>query len=96
MYLQRAAEMKLTALIDPTVSKIESPLSANVWKMMVSEGEILEANTVVTILEAMKLEVAVRAENDLQGSRVEKLLVRPNEVVKAGDALILVKKVNRA
>ena len=74
------------------MSKIESPLSANVWKILVNEGEILEADTVVIILEAMKLEIAVHIERNLQGSMVEKLLVRSNEVVKAGDPLILVKR----
>ena len=77
---------------DPAVSKIESPLSANVWKVLVSEGDVLEADTIVAILEAMKLEVAIRAEASMQGSMVEKLLVKPSEVVKAGEALILVKR----
>ena len=77
---------------DPTISKVESPLSANVWKVMVSEGDVVKADTVVAILEAMKLEIAVRAEKKFEGLVVEKLLVRPNEVVKAGDALVLLRK----
>jgi biotin carboxyl carrier protein len=40
----------------------------------------------------MKLEIAVRAEDDMVGSVVEKLLVRPNDVVKGGDALVLTRK----
>lgn len=62
------------------------------WKITAKEGDILEANQVVTILEAMKLEITVRAEEDLAGGRVEKLLVRPNDVVKAGDPVVLVRK----
>jgi len=77
---------------DPEISKIESPLNANVWKVTVSEGDKLEANQVVAILEAMKLEIAVRAEDDMVRSVVEKLLVRPNDVVKGGDALVLTRK----
>ena len=50
---------------------------------------MLEADGVVAILEAMKLEITVRAEGHLAGSKVEKLLVRPNDVVKAGDPLLL-------
>ncbi len=46
----------------------------------------------VTILEAMKLEIAVRADDEIAGAKVEKLLVRPNDVVKAGDPVALVRK----
>ena len=77
---------------DPEISKIDSPLNANVWKIQVNEGDKLEANQVVAILEAMKLEISVRAEDDLAGSTIEKLLVRPNDVVKAGDPLVLTRK----
>lgn len=77
---------------DPKISKIESPLNANVWKVIAKEGDKLEANDVVAILEAMKLEIAVRAEDHLAGSTVEKLLIRPNDVVKAGDALVLTRR----
>lgn len=40
----------------------------------------------------MKLEISVRAEDHLAGEIVEKLLVRPGDVVKAGDPLVLVRK----
>ena len=81
---------KVEALLnDPAISKIEAPLNANVWKVIAKEGDKLEANGVIAILEAMKLEIAVRAEDHLAGSIVEKLLVRPNDVVKAGDPILL-------
>lgn len=79
-------------MTDPAISKISSPLNANVWKVIANEGDVLKANDVVTILEAMKLEIAVRAEDNVAGSKVEKLLVRPNDVVKAGDPIALVRK----
>ena len=62
------------------------------WKVTAKEGDTLQANQVVTILEAMKLEITVRAEEDLAGATVEKLLVRPNDVVKSGDPIVLVRK----
>lgn len=67
-------------------------MNANVWKVIASEGDELKANDVVTILEAMKLEIAVRADDELEGSKVERVLVRPNDVVKAGDPVALVRK----
>lgn len=77
---------------DPIISKISSPLNANVWKVTAKEGDVVESNDVIAILEAMKLEISVRAEEELAGARVEKLLIRPNDVVKAGDPLVLVRK----
>lgn len=62
------------------------------WKVTATEGDVLEADQVVTILEAMKLEITVRAEEEFAGGKVEKLLVRPNDVVKAGDPIVLVRK----
>ena len=79
---------------DPTISPIPSPLNANVWKIATREGDTLDRNgAVVAILEAMKLEISVRAEEELAGGKVEKVLVRPNDVVKAGDPLVLVRRV---
>ena len=77
---------------DPAISQVSSPLNANVWKITAKEGDVLDANQLLTILEAMKLEISVRAEEDIAGGKVEKLLVRPNDVVKAGDALLLVRR----
>ena len=83
---------KVEALLnDPGIEKITSPLNANVWKVTGEEGQHVKANDVVAILEAMKLEISVRAEDGVQG-KVEKLLVRPGDVVNAGDPLVLVRK----
>jgi len=40
----------------------------------------------------MKLEIAVRGGGESAKGTVEKLLVRPGDVVKAGDPLVLVRK----
>ena len=83
---------KVEALLnDPGIEKITSPLNANVWKVTAEEGQHVDAKDVVAILEAMKLEISVRAEESVQG-KVEKLLVRPGDVVNAGDPLVLVRK----
>ena len=83
---------KVEALLnDPGIEKITSPLNANVWKVTAEEGQLVKAHDVVAILEAMKLEISVRAEDGVMG-KVEKLLVRPGDVVNAGDPLVLVRK----
>lgn len=52
----------------------------------------MDKEKVVTILEAMKLEIPVRAEDAMAGWVVEKVLVKPNDVVQAGNPLILLRK----
>ena len=82
---------KVDALLDdPAIHQITSPMNANVWKVTSEEGDPVKSNDVVAILEAMKLEISVRAEQGLNG-KVEKLLVRPGDVVKSGDPLVLVR-----
>lgn len=62
------------------------------WKVEIKEGDKIEKEKVVTILEAMKLEIPVKAEDDMAGWVVEKVLVKPNDVVQAGNPLILLRK----
>jgi len=79
-------------LNDPDITPIEAPLNANVWKVEISEGDKVTKEKVVTILEAMKLEIPVRADEDVVGWTVEKVLVKPNDVVQAGNPLVLLRK----
>jgi biotin carboxyl carrier protein len=78
---------------DPEIIAIEAPLNANVWKVEVKQGDKLEENQVVVILEAMKLEIAVRVEPSAAGATVEKILAPPAEPIEAGKPLLLVRKV---
>lgn len=79
-------------LNDPSIIPIEAPVNANVWKVQVEEGEKLKEGQVVVILEAMKLEINVNAESSMASATVEKLLVKPNDVVEAGKPLVLLRK----
>jgi biotin carboxyl carrier protein len=63
-----------------------------VWKVEIKEGDKIEKEKVVTILEAMKLEIPVRPEDGMTGWVVEKVLVKPNDVVQAGNPLVLLRK----
>ena len=40
----------------------------------------------------MKLEIPVRSEDGMTGLVVEKVLVKPNDVVQAGNPLVLLRK----
>lgn len=77
---------------DPDILPVEAPVNANVWKVQVEEGNELEEDQIIVILEAMKLEINVNAESHMAGTKVEKLLVKPNDVIEAGKPLMLLRK----
>jgi len=83
-------------LNDPDIIPVEAPLNANVWKVEVKEGDAVKLEQVVSILEAMKLEIPVKAEQSMEGATVEKLLVKPNDVVSAGKPLMLLRRSKKA
>lgn len=76
---------------DPTIRTIEAPVNANVWKVLVQEGQILEQTQTVVILEAMKMEINVNVEFALKGSVVVKILAKPGDSVEGGADMILVR-----
>ncbi len=61
-----------------------APASAHVVAVPVSEGQLVEQGQVVAVLEAMKLELLVRAEVP---GRVRKLLAKVGEPVRRGQAV---------
>ncbi|KAL4962689.1 allophanate hydrolase subunit 2-domain-containing protein [Aspergillus stella-maris] len=84
-----------TLLEDPTIDAIEAPVNANVWKVHVKEGDVLQAGIVVSILEAMKMEINVVAEGNLAGGTVVKVLIKPGDAIESGKPVVLVKANSR-
>ena len=82
----------MTSFQDPDIIAVEAPVDANVWKVQVGDGSEVETNQVITILEAMKLEINVNTPEDAENAKVEKMLVRPGDAVKAGEKLALLRK----
>lgn len=78
-------------LDDPNIEPIEAPVNANVWKILIEEGQTVQKGQAVAILEAMKMEINVLADDRLDGARIEKVLVAPNDIVHSGNPLILVR-----
>lgn len=77
---------------DPNIIAVEAPLNANVWKVEVKEGDQISNEQTLSILEAMKLEIPVKADSSMEGATVEKMIVKPQDVVEAGKPLMLLKK----
>ena len=66
---------------------VVAEMVANVWKVVVAEGdEVAEGDTLV-ILESMKMEIPVVTE---QGGRVAQLKVAEGDVVQEGDLIAVI------
>ena len=67
--------------------EVVAEMVANVWKIVVAQGdEVAEGDTLV-ILESMKMEIPVITE---QGGRVVELKVAEGDVVQEGDVIAVV------
>jgi urea carboxylase len=67
---------------------LDSPVTGSVWKIQVQAGDSLPVATTAMILEAMKMEVAVDAEEHFE---VVEVLVAEGASVRAGQALVVVR-----
>jgi acetyl-CoA carboxylase biotin carboxyl carrier protein len=66
------------------VAEIRAEMVANVWKVLVSEGDQVEDGDTLVILESMKMEIPVLAENP---GVVTKLHVAEGDVVQEDELI---------
>lgn len=66
---------------------IESPLSGNIFKIMVSQGEEVEEGDVILILEAMKMETEVRS---AVSGVVQEIIAKEGDAVQAGQTMMVI------
>lgn len=66
-------------------TQLKAPLSGNIFKILVKDGQDVEKNDVVMILEAMKMETEVRATDS---GRISQLIVREGDSVLVGETLL--------
>jgi acetyl-CoA carboxylase biotin carboxyl carrier protein len=64
---------------------VKSEILATVWEIKVSEGDEVEAGSLLLILESMKMEIPVTAP---AGARVVSVLVEQGQTVVEGDRLV--------
>jgi acetyl-CoA carboxylase biotin carboxyl carrier protein len=67
------------------MSEIRAPITGNVWKILVAEGDEVAVDDVVAILESMKLEIPVEAES---AGVVSRVLVAVGDAVGEDDPLL--------
>jgi biotin carboxyl carrier protein len=64
--------------------QITAPMPGKVVRLLVSEGDVVEAGQGLLVVEAMKMQNEVRSP---KSGKVEKLLAKRNQAVNAGDVL---------
>jgi urea carboxylase len=67
---------------------LDSPITGNVWKIEIKPGDILSAGSPAIVLEAMKMEIPVESDEDLE---IIELLIIEGAPVKAGQPLLIAK-----
>ncbi|ODQ60452.1 hypothetical protein WICANDRAFT_31030, partial [Wickerhamomyces anomalus NRRL Y-366-8] len=81
-------------LNDPKAIKVTSHMTANVFKINFKKGENVSLDDTVVILEAMKMEIAVRVKSNKKTKfEVLQVVVDEGDMVNPGDVLMLVKGV---
>jgi acetyl-CoA carboxylase biotin carboxyl carrier protein len=67
--------------------EVRAEMVANVWKVVVSQGDSVEEGDTLVILESMKMEIPVVAES---GGTVQELKVNEGDVVQEGDVIAVI------
>ncbi|MFP5417509.1 MAG: biotin/lipoyl-containing protein [Actinomycetes bacterium] len=75
-----------TASVQATsANAVTAPLSGSVSRILVAEGDAIEAGQVLCVLEAMKMETEITAP---KAGTVSRILVEKGDTVAGGEALI--------
>ncbi|WP_433497817.1 biotin/lipoyl-binding carrier protein [Sphaerimonospora sp. CA-214678] len=69
------------------MAEVRAEMVANVWKIVVSEGDTIEEGDTLVILESMKMEIPVIAEDS---GVVAQLKVAEGDVVQEGDLIAVI------
>ncbi|GLW26882.1 MULTISPECIES: biotin/lipoyl-binding carrier protein [Microbispora] len=69
------------------MAEVHAEMVANVWKIVVSEGDVVDEGDTLVILESMKMEIPVLTED---AGTVTKLQVKEGDVVQEGDLIAVI------
>jgi biotin carboxyl carrier protein len=69
------------------VAEVRAEMVANVWKVVVAEGDHVDDGDALVILESMKMEIPVIAEDS---GTVAQLKVAEGDVVQEGDLIAVI------
>ncbi|HEU4912856.1 MAG TPA: biotin/lipoyl-binding carrier protein [Actinomycetes bacterium] len=69
------------------MAEIRAEMVANVWKVLVTQGDSVSDGDTLVILESMKMEIPVLAESD---GTVSAMHVSEGDVVQEGDVIAVI------
>jgi acetyl-CoA carboxylase biotin carboxyl carrier protein len=69
------------------MAEVRAEMVANVWKVVVAEGDTVADGDTLVILESMKMEIPVLAEGD---GTISTLAVSEGDVVQEGDVIAVI------
>ncbi|MER6001893.1 biotin/lipoyl-binding carrier protein [Nonomuraea angiospora] len=69
------------------MAEVRAEMVANVWKVVVKEGDTVSDGDTLVILESMKMEIPVLAEED---GVVAQLKVAEGDVIQEGDLIAVI------
>ncbi|GAB3985325.1 biotin/lipoyl-binding carrier protein [Actinoallomurus acanthiterrae] len=69
------------------MAEVRAEMVANVWKVLVSEGDQVEDGDALVILESMKMEIPVLAEDS---GTIASLKVAEGDVIQGGDLIAVI------
>jgi acetyl-CoA carboxylase biotin carboxyl carrier protein len=69
------------------LAEVRAEMVANVWKVVVSEGDQIEDGDTLVILESMKMEIPVLAEDS---GTIVGLKVAEGDVIQEGDLIAVI------
>lgn len=68
------------------MTEIKAPITGCVWKILVTEGDAVESDQTIVLLESMKLEIPVEAD---RAGTVARVAVAVGDVVVEDDVLVV-------
>jgi acetyl-CoA carboxylase biotin carboxyl carrier protein len=71
------------------MSEVRAEMVANVWKVVAAEGDSVADGDTLVILESMKMEIPVLAEDS---GTLTKLAVAEGDVVQEGDLIAVIER----
>lgn len=69
------------------MNEVKSVMAGNMWKIIVAEGDAVEAGQDIAILESMKMEIPVTTE---EGGTVKELKVNEGDFINEGDVIAII------
>jgi acetyl-CoA carboxylase biotin carboxyl carrier protein len=70
----------------PAMANVDAHITGTVWKIEVKVGDTVEEGDTVAVLESMKMEMPVEAEDE---GTVREILVEEGQSVSEGDTLVV-------